>query len=613
MMKQFAQLQVYQLGGGIAFGLPTTTTPFLVIPSGQATIKPWGNSGFLFENIVTGDVIAFVNDYDDVLDSSDAPYGVDQPSVFTALAAFFFDVAGGGAGDLETVLIAGNTSGANDIVFDASQGLMFDNNSRLREGTIDAGLGGAKGIAQICAVGYELKWEAGRLYVMDGNGIYIRWSLYNFTTQPNTNDDSTKGYQIGSRWTTDDGAIYVCLDATPTAAIWTVQSNSVPTLEQVLDSGYAANSPITDVDYLDFNTAAAHTVVEGELAWNDTSGTLDLGLKGGDTISNLGQHIHARVVNKVTPNQTLTKAGYKAVRVSGAQGQRLAIELAQGNNDANSADTIGLVCESIATNQEGFIVCVGQLEGINTTGSLQSETWSDGDVLYLSPTTAGAITNVKPTGSGHIVVIGYVEYAHAIHGKIYVKVMNGWELDELHDVSITSAVNNDALIYESSTQLWKNKTIGGWNYIVKSANQDVTNSATLVDDTELQFSVVAGGQYMTELSLCYAGNNITSDMKVGYLVSAGTMKGSGITIGFSTASSPANNQSMSVNGTSAAGPVSIGVVQADLDNLITSTITFNFTASANAILKFQFANNSAAVGAISRVVKGSIFKYKKIN
>ena len=102
MNKQFAQLQVYQLGGGIAFGLPTTTTPFLVIPSGQATIKPWGNSGFLFENIVTGDVIAFVNDYDDVLDSSDAAYGVDQPSVFTALAAFFFDLAGGG-GSLATL------------------------------------------------------------------------------------------------------------------------------------------------------------------------------------------------------------------------------------------------------------------------------------------------------------------------------------------------------------------------------------------------------------------------------------------------------------------------------------------------------------------------------
>jgi hypothetical protein len=167
----------------------------------------------------------------------------------------------------------------------------------------------------------------------------------------------------------------------------------------------------------------------------------------------------ARVVNKVSPNTTLTKAAYQAVRVSGAQGQRLAVALAQANNDANSADTIGLVTETIATNQEGFIMTVGQLENINTTGSLQGETWADGDVLYLSPTTAGAITKVKPTGNGHIVVIGYVEYAHANNGKIYVKVMNGWELDELHDVSITSVANNEALIYESATSLWKNKSI----------------------------------------------------------------------------------------------------------------------------------------------------------
>jgi hypothetical protein len=229
-------------------------------------------------------------------------------------------------------------------------------------------------------------------------------------------------------------------------------------LETVLGNGNTANNKsIVDLDYLDFATSLGHSVAEGELAWNDTLGTLNLGLKGGNTISNVGQHIHARVVNKVTPNQTLTKAGYKAVRISGAQGQRLAVELAQGNNDANSADTIGLVCETIATNQEGFIVCVGQIADINTTGSLQGETWADGDVLYLSPTTAGQITKVKPTGAGHIVVIGYVEYSHAINGKIYVKVMNGWELDELHDVSITNAANGNSLEYNGT--LWVNRGI----------------------------------------------------------------------------------------------------------------------------------------------------------
>lgn len=207
------------------------------------------------------------------------------------------------------------------------------------------------------------------------------------------------------------------------------------------------------------DTSPTGTAAVGTTRWNDALGSSETTLKGGSVILKNGVDLVARIVNKVTPNATLTKAAYQVVRVSGAQGQRLAVAYAQANNDNNSADTLGLVIETIPTNQEGFIITMGQIENINTTGSLQGETWVDGDVLYLSPTTPGAITKVKPTGAGHIVVIGYVEYAHVNNGKIYVKVMNGWELDELHDVDIVSPTNNEALIYESSTSLWKNKTI----------------------------------------------------------------------------------------------------------------------------------------------------------
>ena len=197
----------------------------------------------------------------------------------------------------------------------------------------------------------------------------------------------------------------------------------------------------------------------GSTQWNNTIGSSETLLKGGNVTIKNGVDLVARIVNKVTPNTTLTKANYQAVRVSGAQGGRLAVNLAQANNDNNSADTIGIVTETIATNQEGFILTVGQLENINTTGSLQGETWVDGDVLYLSPTTAGRLTNIKPTAPGHIVVIGYVEYSNAVNGSIYVKIMNGWELDELHNVSITSVANNDLLQYDSATSLWKNESL----------------------------------------------------------------------------------------------------------------------------------------------------------
>jgi hypothetical protein len=231
----------------------------------------------------------------------------------------------------------------------------------------------------------------------------------------------------------------------------------VPYTGATADVDLGTHNLTADHIALNVNPSGAGFVV-GATQWNNTIGSSETLLKGGNVTLKNGVDLVARIVNKVTPNTTLTKANYQAVRVSGATGGRLSVELARANNDANSADTIGLVCETIATNQEGFIITVGQLLDINTTGSLQGETWADGDVLYLSPTTAGQITKVKPTGAGHIVVIGYVEYAHAVNGAMYVKVMNGWELDELHDVDIVSPTTNDVLYYASDS-LWKNKAL----------------------------------------------------------------------------------------------------------------------------------------------------------
>ena len=132
----------------------------------------------------------------------------------------------------------------------------------------------------------------------------------------------------------------------------------------------------------------------------------------------------------------------RSVAEGGAQGQRLAVMLAQGDSDANSATTIGLVTETIAVNQEGFITTSGNVSNINTTGAKSFgglETWVDGDILYLDPYNAGYLTNVKPVAPNHMIVMGWVVYSHANNGKIFVKVDNGYELDELHNVAINTS------------------------------------------------------------------------------------------------------------------------------------------------------------------------------
>jgi len=283
---------------------------------------------------------------------------------------------------------------------------------------------------------------------------------------------------------TSGGGAAVWGDITGTLSDQTDLQNALD--DKVPYTGATANVDLGEYELksgqVTLDTSPTGTAAVGTTRWNDTIGSSETTLKGGSVVLKNGVDLVARVVNKVSPNTTLTKAAYQAVRVSGAQGQRLAVSLAQANNDGNSADTIGLVTETIATNQEGFIMTVGSLEGINTTGSLQGETWADGDVIYLSGTTAGALTNVKPVAPIHIIVIGYVEYAHANNGKMYVKVMNGWELDELHNVAISSVANNDALIYESSTSLWKNKTIAtALGYTPVPTTRQLTINGTAYD------------------------------------------------------------------------------------------------------------------------------------
>jgi hypothetical protein len=125
---------------------------------------------------------------------------------------------GGGSQTLADVLDLGNTSGTNSIIFDETYGIIFDNASRLQEGTI-ADLNSNKGIAQICGLGYELKWASGVLYSMNSSGNLIIQSTHN-AANPTANDDDTLGYQVGSFWMLSNGFTFICSDASTGAAVW---------------------------------------------------------------------------------------------------------------------------------------------------------------------------------------------------------------------------------------------------------------------------------------------------------------------------------------------------------------------------------------------------------
>lgn len=225
-------------------------------------------------------------------------------------------------------------------------------------------------------------------------------------------------------------------------------------------ANWATNNPILAAGEVAFTSDLFYTstdqqrfkIGDGVQTWSQ----LDYVPEGSGGTS-YPEKLYLTVVNKSADN--LLASGYKVMKVIDAQGQRLAVDYALANSDSNSKDTIGVVFENINKNQEGKLITVGELTSLNTTGSLQSETWTDGDTLYLSPSVNGGITNIKPTAPNHLVVLGYVVYAHANQGKIYIKIDNGYEIGELHDCYLPTPTNNDGIFWSSGTTRYENKSI----------------------------------------------------------------------------------------------------------------------------------------------------------
>jgi hypothetical protein len=144
---------------------------------------------------------------------------------------------------------------------------------------------------------------------------------------------------------------------------------------------------------------------------------------------------------------TLTKG--TAVYISGATGQLPTVSKALATSDATSAQTLGLITADLANNSNGYVTIIGLVDDLDTSA------YTDGVQLYLSPTTAGALTVTKPYAPQHLVYVAVVAHAHPVHGKLIVKVQNGYEMDELHNVSARNPNNGDILVYNTSTALWE--------------------------------------------------------------------------------------------------------------------------------------------------------------
>ena len=207
------------------------------------------------------------------------------------------------------------------------------------------------------------------------------------------------------------------------------------------------------VQYIEFDTSTTIAISVGRLHWDIEYGTLDIGLAGGNSNVLIGQREVMYIYNNTSA--TLTKG--KVVEVTGAQGQRLTVKLAQADNDANSATVLGIMLETVSVNNAGYVATNGIVRNVNTGA------FTEGQIVYLSPVSAGELTATKPVAPQHLVMIGYVVKGGSVGaGSIYVKTQNGYELGELHDVKTSSSAsiaNNEVIAWNTSAGVFTNSTV----------------------------------------------------------------------------------------------------------------------------------------------------------
>jgi hypothetical protein len=251
-----------------------------------------------------------------------------------------------------------------------------------------------------------------------------------------------------------------------------------------------ANSDITSLSGLtgaistptviSFNTTAATMPTTGQLRWVTDDGTLDLGLLNGAVLK-VGQETLFYAKNTSGSSIPLgTPVMFTGV--VGGSGQ-LTFGLAVADGTVPAEYMMGVTKTTIANNDFGYVSSFGPLRGFNTTGTPYGETWTNGDLLYFSPTTPGGWTKVEPVAPAIDVPVAVVTNAGpGGSGSIFIRMTLSQSLNNLQDVFINgtgSPLSGQVLIYDAVQDRWENNTLtAGSNITITNAPGAVTIAST---------------------------------------------------------------------------------------------------------------------------------------
>jgi len=265
-------------------------------------------------------------------------------------------------------------------------------------------------------------------------------------------------------------------------------------------------------DVISFDVNNESILTKGQISWNDTEGTMDIGLTDNTTI-HIGEHRYFRIRNET--GGILYKG--QVVYATGVHSNGLitpAKYVADGT--VREVRFMGLVLENVNHNNNGYVVDFGHLENMDLDGSATNyavgdETWSAGDILYVHPTGAGKLTKNEPKHSISVAIVLDPGNGNG-NGRMFVRPISYGHLDDNHDVAISGATNGQFLQYNSVTDYWVPSSSGNFttlqvngtpvptgvgttNYVTKWTGTNSLDNGSIYDSNGNVSIGVAGTSY----------------------------------------------------------------------------------------------------------------------
>lgn len=295
-----------------------------------------------------------------------------------------------------------------------------------------------------------ISWKSKGLYYSDGS------SWIELGPVPDVNDDSI--FKLYNHTYPTREMKFDCFG---------ISDNQVRSLKMP-DYNFDLEKPA--VDYIDLDLTASSSSQIGRIRWNDTDRCIeyDSHIDGSICTAQIPQESWVRVRN----NTSSEIENGAAVYVSGAVGNRPSIALAKADSETTSLLFIGLTTQNIPVNCDGFVTTFGVVRGVDTNS------YSPGDILYLSASVSGGLTLTRPEAPNQVVAVGIV-LTKSGNGDIGVFPRIQPTLERLSGVYAPSKNNKDYLYWIASSSRWEAAPYGKFGDISGGDYSEFETDGTL--------------------------------------------------------------------------------------------------------------------------------------